>query len=682
MSDTVSFRYTGTKDDYNKFKASTNGNGKTVEEVFSKFIDQELTIINHGSNQILKTASRYEDELRDRILQDDLSKVIVLGSYHVIIDNIKFIQTVKHELADRVKGAVYKALWLFWVRRWQTAKGRDVNQAEVYYCEKDLVKFNESIKKVKVTFTCDLMTVTLSDLRERDLGKVIQFDCIIIGPTPKKLDLETGKYIQKVLIQELETLAKNNNPVMIKAILHGDDTNNIASGQTKRFIGIYKTMEPLNGAKIEPEKTLLIDTINISDLKEKAEIELSKQELQTAREAVLHNEDKYLNDILESFCPKIYGRKLEKESLILAMLGGSESKDNDIDYRKDSHLMLISDSDAGKSEMLKFLNQVAPKSSLVDGSNATGVGLLFALDEYDGMKILRKGAMLLNNNGLLIVDEYDKMAKVEQKKLNQSMEQQHASYNKAGHVGEGECKTTVITACNPVNEKWRVGEIIDNIPCDPSGVTRFDNIIRVQKETSENQLRAKMNHIQKGKRGLLPKTFDKQFLKGLFIFQKKQNPQFTEDADVLLLDKFIEYQMIEQVDGSIPIGTRQMEGIARICQAYCKLTFRSEVDTYVVEKIILFYQKCQATLGMNVEKGISQMDLRGHSTNKDEYFEDIFKKLSLSNKDNKVYIHELAMELQENNRFFKTNNSVTRYLESRKVTGWLFEPQVGVFQRQ
>ena len=88
-------------------------------------------------------------------------------------------------------------------------------------------------------------------MRETDLGRVIQFDCIIIGQTPKKLDIETGKYIQYVLIQETESKARNNNPVMIKAVLHGDDTNNIATGQTKRFIGVYSTQEPKNGAKVE-----------------------------------------------------------------------------------------------------------------------------------------------------------------------------------------------------------------------------------------------------------------------------------------------------------------------------------------------------------------------------------------------------------------------------------------------
>ena len=40
--------------------------GKTMEETFSKFIDQELTIIDHLENNDNKTASKHEDELKER----------------------------------------------------------------------------------------------------------------------------------------------------------------------------------------------------------------------------------------------------------------------------------------------------------------------------------------------------------------------------------------------------------------------------------------------------------------------------------------------------------------------------------------------------------------------------------------------------------------------------------------
>ena len=85
---------------------------------------------------------------------------------------------------------------------------------------------------------------------------------------------------------------------------------------------------------------------------------------------------------------------------------------------------------------------------------------------------------------------------------------------------------------------------------------------------------------------------------------------------------------------------------------------------------------------MNVEKGISQQDLRGHSTNKEVYFEDCFRTLAKLNDDGHVFIHDLADELLQNQKMFYTDDMVLRYIEARKKNGWLYEPKVGVLKRQ
>jgi len=703
MSDIISFKYSGDKDRYNKFKASKTSQGLTMEETFSKFIDQELTLDEHRDNDNNKTASRHEDELKDRLMNTDLSKVIVKGSYHVIISDMDFIQATSHDLGKRVSGAVHSAIASYWINKWATIKVNNMSQDELdqriediaggaeqskatiikqeitKYHLRDLEKFYETVDTVDVTFTCQIPVSTLSDLRETDLGRVIQFDCIIIGQTPKKLDIETGKYIQNVLIQETESKARNNNPVMIKAVLHGDDTNNIATGQTKRFIGVYSTQEPKNGAKVEAEKTLQIDTMSVQDLEEKAEVELTEKELKIAKEFAQTDQEEYMKKLIASFCPKIYGRELEKKALYLALLGGSDFDG----YRKESHLMLVGEADTGKSEMVKFANQVASKSSMIDGSNSTGVGILFALDEYDGMKILRQGAMITNNGGHLMVDEYDKMPKQEQKKLNVAMEQQRAKYNKGGHMGDSECKTTVIASCNPEAERWNDGkDIIDNLPFDASTISRFDLMIRLKHDTSENQIRAKMAHISKNKRGDIDQVADPKWVQGLLNYLRKLKPIFNQEAEELLINRFVEFTQIEQQDGSLQIQTRQMEGIQRLCEAWAKMLFKTEIDTEIVEDVIKFYQECLCTLGMNVEKGISQMDLRGHSTNKEVYFEDCFRTLAKEDSDGYVDLKDLANELLQNQKMFYTDDMVLRYIEARKQKGWLYEPKVGVLKRQ
>jgi DNA replicative helicase MCM subunit Mcm2 (Cdc46/Mcm family) len=702
MSDIISFKYSGDKDAYNKFKAGKMSKGLTMEETFSKFIDQELILDCAKEANINQTASKHENDLRDRLLNEDLSRVIVKGLYHVDIDDTELIQATTHDLAKRVNNAVHSAIDSYWRNRWAIIKVNNMSEdvlrerinniagkaeqtketiikQEKSMCNINNDVFDKAVNNVKVTFTCTIPIITLSDLREKDLGRVVQFDCIIIGPTPKKLDVETGKYIQNVLIQETESKARNNNPVMIKAIIHGDDTNNIATGQTKRFIGIYTTQGPKNGDKVESEKTLMIDTMSIQDLEEQAEVELTQQELKVAKEFAHSEEDEYIKKLIVSFCPKIYGRELEKKALYLALLGGSDFEG----YRKESHLMLVGEADTGKSEMVKFANEVASKSSMIDGSNSTGVGILFALDEYDGMKILRQGAMITNNGGHLMVDEYDKMPKQEQKKLNIAMEQQRAKYNKGGHMGDAECKTTVIASCNPEAERWNEGkDLIDNLPFDASTISRFDLMIRLKHDSSESQVRAKMLHISKNKRGDIEQVANPKWVKGLLNHLRKLKPLFTPEAEVLLINKFVEFTQIEQQDGSLQIQTRQMEGIQRLCEAWGKLLFRTEIDTKIVEDVINFYQECMSTLGMNVSKGITQMDLRGHSTNKEVYFEDCFRSLAKDNKEDLVFIHDLAEELLKNTKMFYSDDMVLRYIEARKVRGWLYEPKVGVLKRQ
>jgi DNA replicative helicase MCM subunit Mcm2 (Cdc46/Mcm family) len=681
MSDTKAFRFKGTEEEWNFFTSELKKKGKAIETEFNQFVRRKIDEAKGMEKDDSKTASRYQDELQARIMDTDLSSVIRDGFYHVNLDGDykEFIQTAKHELYDRIRNAVKNAIYQNWIRKWSKLRGIDEKQAEVYYAMHDgATKFYKYLDKINITFSCDSLPVkTLSDLVEQDLGKVVQFDATIIGSEPKKLDIITNRYIQKVLLQEPEEQSKQNNPMVLKSVFHGTDTEHVATGQKKRIIGIYSLEEPTNGKADIPEKKLLMDVVFARDMEKSQSFVLSKKEIDVAREMAKAEPEQYLNQLLDSFCPKIYGRNLEKQALYLSLLGGS-----DIDnYRKESHIMLIGEADSGKSELVKFADNVADVSSIVDGSNATGVGILFALDDYDGSKILRSGAMILNNGGHIIVDEYDKMPKQEQKKFNQAMEQQRATYNKGGHIGNAECKTTVITACNPKNERWVAGDIVDNMPFDPSTITRFDLIIRTQKETHENEIRAKMKHIMKGKRGELEQVADPKYIKGLLNYLRRQKPLITSEAEELLINKFVEFTQIEQSDDALPIQTRQMEGIQRLCEAYAKLMFRPEVDCDIVEEVIEFYQKCLASLGMNVSKGVAQFDLSGKAINKDKFFEDTFKDLASESDDGYVLLHELGEALMESDKF-GTTHVVEAYIEKRVKSGWLFEPKPGVFKKQ
>lgn len=87
----------------------------------------------------------------------------------------------------------------------------------------------------------------------------------------------------------------------------------------------------------------------------------------------------------------------------------------------------------GKSQMLTFVNNTAPKSRYVAGRSASGAGLTCSVvkDEFLRGWALEAGAMVLADKGILVLDEMDKISKEDTSALHEAMEQQHISIAKA-----------------------------------------------------------------------------------------------------------------------------------------------------------------------------------------------------------------------------------------------------------
>ncbi len=81
MSDVISFRFNGEKDDWSILKSDLAKQGKTLEEYLSSKISQDVSLIKGGAEENIKTASRYEDELTKKLENTDLSRVIQNNNY-------------------------------------------------------------------------------------------------------------------------------------------------------------------------------------------------------------------------------------------------------------------------------------------------------------------------------------------------------------------------------------------------------------------------------------------------------------------------------------------------------------------------------------------------------------------------------------------------------------------------
>ena len=172
----------------------------------------------------------------------------------------------------------------------------------------------------------------------------------------------------------------------------------------------------------------------------------TKSDRKVAREEVSLEDEKRIHAlsktpdvyqrIIDSFAPHILGQSLIKEAILLLTVGSNQRILGDgSKIRGDINIFLVGDPGTAKSEMLKFCARIAPRGLYTSGRGSTAAGLTAAIvRDKTGIMMLEAGAVVLGDQGLVCIDEFDKMKPEDRSALHEVMEQQSVSIAKGGIV--------------------------------------------------------------------------------------------------------------------------------------------------------------------------------------------------------------------------------------------------------
>jgi replicative DNA helicase Mcm len=401
-----------------------------------------------------------------------------------------------------------------------------------------------------------------------------------------ELDRKKSRFIdfQVIRVQELpEELPPGQLPQFFDVNVEGDIVNTARPGDRAVLTGILRAVPDYTVGQVRMRLFRAQIDCNHVEVrgKEPEQVQVTKEDEALIKK--IASEPDAFDRLVQSIAPVIMGHSPEKEGILLLLAGGGATPLPDgTKLRGDLNILFVGDPGLGKSEMLKFAAQVAPRGLYASGKGTSAAGLSAAVIREKNVLMLEAGVVVLADLGIACIDEFDKMKTEDRTALHEMMEQQTVTIAKGGIYATLNARTAILAACNPIlgryNSFQNLIENIENLPIPL--LTRFDLIFVIRDQPSpaeDERLASHILSVHANRSYTTPPPIEFSLLKKYISYAKKVSPVLTKEAMARLKDYYMELRKGSGGEGQIPPTPRTLESLIRISTARARILLRDQV---------------------------------------------------------------------------------------------------------